>query len=331
VTQPECAECARPVGDNAPLCTRCGQRTIDALLSVPALLDEFAITRAGLARMNTRVGGAGADTTLPVKMTTGRGVVLEGDRGYHRLINTVTTWCRVVAEDLGCDPYIGGLWLIELTDARRADLSELALRAINKGAQRAERAEPAIPSGATAQAAVWLAHHRHQLRAHEAAPELLRDITAAVAAVTRYIDRPVERRNLGACSATPDDGERCGHPLWSELDDSGKTATYVYCGRCKARYEVARIEADARAIAEEYAYTLGDLVRVTAAIGAPIPKATLYRWAKERRIESHGWQHVDALGVRITDHQIGESDVRVYRLGDALELAKREPRRGRAA
>ncbi len=335
-----CVACERPVADNAPLCTKCGQRTIEALHKVPGLLDEFATTRAGLARMTARIGGSSADTALPVRVTTGRGVVLNGDRAYHLLVNTVTTWTRLFAEEMAVEPFIDGPRLAELTEAHRNEITESARAAINRGAQRAEPGAALVLDNrldATAQAAIWLAHHRHQLRAHEAAAGLLHDITSAVAALTRYIDRPVERRYLGACSVTVDDGERCAHPLLAEIDDRGRTAAYVYCGRCRAQYDVAAIEAEAKAVAAEQLYSVAELVRMTAALGEPVPKRTLYRWAhgdpkQPPRIWPRGWRHADRDHVRITDHQVSEEDVRVYRLGDVLELAKREPiKKGTAA
>ncbi|WP_280410708.1 hypothetical protein [Nocardia asiatica] len=337
MTETPCVACERPVADHAPLCGECGQRTIDALHKVPGLLDEFAITRAGLARMTAHQVGRGADTVLPVRVTTGRGVVLEGDRAYHQLVNTVTTWTRALAEDLGVEPYIGGPYLLGLAAAKRDALTAPAQAAVKRGATPSEReiidttALPAAPPDATAQAAVWLARHRHQLRAHEAAAELLDDITTAVDRLTRFVDRPVERRYLGACSATYEDGQKCGFGLRAELDDQGRTAAYVYCGRCRAQYDVRAIEAEATALAREQCYSLVELVRLLPALGHQVSRATLYRWAsndreKGRRIEPRGWRHVDEHGfVRITDHQIGGADEQVYRLDDVLKTAKREP------
>ncbi|MBF6301192.1 hypothetical protein IU459_27140 [Nocardia amamiensis] len=320
MSETPCLACERPVADHAPLCTKCGHRIVEALGMVPALLAEFAVTRAGLARMTAHQVGRSAEIVLPVRVTTGRGVVLAGDMAYHRLVNSVTTWARVLAEDLGESPYIGGPYLLELAAARRGAVT----------ADRTAAALPVVPPDATAQAAVWLAHHRHQLRAHEAAAELLADITTAVDALTRFVDRPVERRYLGACSATLDDGQPCGYGLRAELDDQGRPAAYVYCGRCKTQYDVRRIEAEATALAIEQCYSLAELVRLLPALGHPVARPTLYRWAsndreKGRRIQARGWRHVDEHGfIRITDHLLAPDDEQVYRLGDVLDTAARE-------
>ncbi|MBF6289299.1 hypothetical protein [Nocardia cyriacigeorgica] len=327
MSKPECARCSRPVGDSAPLCRTCGQSIVDALLRVPALLDELAITRAGLGRVvpPTATKSRGSEGALPIRpagsadVWTPVGAAMIGDRELAAIGNAVTTWARVFGEDMGAEPYIGGPALVEATDEHRHPHTD----------DRTGAALPASGPGVIAQAAVWLAGLRHALRAHEAAVELLYDVRDAVDALERLVDRPVERRYLGACPAVLGDGTVCGYELRAEIDeDTGRPQTWVRCARasCRTQYEVATIEATARDRAEQQLYTLADLVRLTAAIGAPVPKPTLYRWAKERRIEPRGWQHTDDRGVRITDYQIAPGDPQVYRLGDVLAYAARNTR-----
>ncbi|NEW27264.1 hypothetical protein [Nocardia cyriacigeorgica] len=331
MSKPECVRCARPVGDSAPLCRTCGQSIADALLRVPALLDELAITRAGLGRnaAATATKSRGGEVPLPVQpagsaeVWTPVGAAMVGDYELAAIGNTVTTWARLLAEDHGVEPYIGGPALVGLTEAQRSPHTD----------DRTGAALPATAPGVVAQAAVWLAGHHRALRAHEAAGELLHDITRAVDALERLVDRPPERRYLGACPATLPRGETCGYELRVDIDDeTGRPQPWVRCGRasCRTQFEVATIEAEARALAEAQCYTVADLVRLTAAIGAPVPKPTLYRWAKDHRITPRGWQHTDDRGVRITDRQIAPGDPQVYRLGDVLAYAARN-QRGSAA
>ncbi|MBF6399765.1 hypothetical protein IU438_28765 [Nocardia cyriacigeorgica] len=326
MSKPECARCSRPVGDSAPLCRTCGQSIVDALLRVPALLDELTVTRAGLGRNAppTANRSRGGEVPLPVRAAgsliepTPFGAAMVGDYELAAINNVIGTWARLLAETLAVDPYLGGAALVAATDARRGPHTD----------DRTGAALPATAPSVVAQAAVWLAGHRHALRAHEAAPELLRDIIRAVDALERLVDRPVERRYLGACPAELADGTVCGYELRTEIDENGRPQTWVRCARasCRTQYEVAAIETKARKLAEQQLYTLADLVRLTAAIGAPVPKPTLYRWAKERRIEPRGWQHTDDRGVRITDYQITPGDPQVYRLGDVLAYAARNTR-----
>jgi len=327
MTEIPCTECERPVADGAPLCKTCGERIIDDLNEVPGLLAEFAVYRAGLARMSVRVGSRSTSEQLPISITTKRGVVLEGDPMYHRLVNAVTTWTRVLAEELGQEVEIGEPWLVELAITRRD-------AAPDRGREHTDAAKlPAAPPDATAQAAVWLAMRRHELRAHDAARDIFHDIGGAVAAMRRLVDRPVERRYLGACTTLLDEHDpdsRCGYAIRAEISDSGKVAAYAYCGRCRTRYDVADIDAKARATAMERVFSLAELVHLTRGLGERISRATIYRWAQQRRIEPVSWGHVEEDGsMRITDHKVAEEDVQMFRLKDLLDEAGREPVRAR--
>ncbi|MEU2043693.1 hypothetical protein [Nocardia niwae] len=91
---------------------------------------------------------------------------------------------------------------------------------------------------------------------------------------------------------------------------------------------VAELKAEALEGANDRLYKVADLLRVLTEFGLPIPRSTLCRWARDRRIEPRGWEHRDGYGTRITDHRISESDVQVYRLGDARALAAKDARGG---
>ncbi|WP_280442249.1 hypothetical protein [Nocardia brasiliensis] len=297
-----CAECDRPVADGLPLCQTCTDGIVTDLREVPSLLAELAITRAGLGRVAAQsTGGRSVETPLPVRATR-YGTTMQGDRALSQLETTVTGWTRALAEDLALTPYIGGPALIQLARTHRGkddrDPGTLPLTAPNQ----------------LEQAAIWLSGHRHEIRAHEAAHELLVDVSRAVAQLRNVIDRPIELRYLGPCPRPLDNGAQCRWVLRAPLD-----ASWVRCGRCRTQHEIAEILDAARTAAEDMLYSLRDLVRVTDSIGAAVPRTTLYRWARERQIEPCAWQH----GDRITDHQIDATSVHVYRLGDVLTLARR--------
>ncbi|MFI9507552.1 hypothetical protein [Nocardia sp. NPDC052566] len=306
-----CAECDRPVVDGLPLCQTCTDGVVADLRAVPGLLVELAITRAGLGRLGPHsAGGRAAETPLPIRATNYR-TSMQGDRAVSRLETTVNGWTRALAEDLRVTPYIGGPALILLARQHRGP------------DDRDPGTLPLTAPSQLEQAAVWLAGHRRQLRAHEAAHDLLVEVSGALAQIRDVVDRPVERRYLGPCPSVLDDGGECRWELRAQLG-----ASWVRCGRCRTQHEVAEILDAVRAAAEDMLYSLGDLVRVTEGVGAAVPKTTLYRWARERRIEPRAWQH----GERITDHPIDASSVHVYRLGDVLALARRAQRtRGSAA
>ncbi|MEU6580651.1 hypothetical protein [Nocardia sp. NPDC046763] len=280
---------------------------------------DLTITRIGAARFSAgRDGGRSAETALPVRSTARSdgdpvGAELVGDRALMRLENAVTTWARLLAEDLGVEIPIGATGLVVLTHN-------------NRGATRDPTALPIAPASPLEQAAVWLACHPHDLRRHEAAHELLVDVRHAVAGLRAVVDRPIELRYLGPCPAQLTDGSVCAAELRAQVE-----ATWVRCRRCRSKYEIARIQADARAAVEDELHTVANLVRLLGALGAPTPRRTVYRWAQDHRIEPRGWQHVGPQGVRITDHRIDERDTQVYRLGDALKLAVRERNKGGSA
>ncbi|WP_280441061.1 hypothetical protein [Nocardia brasiliensis] len=314
MTETPCAECERPVADALPLCRTCGDTIVTDLLDVPSLLAELAITRAGLGRTAAHsAGGRSAETPLPVRATRYR-TTMQGDRALSRLETTVHGWTRALAEDLSVTPFVDGPHLVALVRERRGDIG------------RDPATLPLTQPSQLEQAAVWLAGHRHQLRAHEAAHELLVDISGALAELRYLVDRPIERRYLGSCPATLTDSRSCSAELRAQ-----RGASWVRCGRCRTQFEVAEIEKTARAAAENLSYTLADLVQVTTSIGRPVAKTTLYRWARERRLEPTGWQHRDEHGVRITDHPMDDSAVRVYRIGDVLAMARRDQHAGGSA
>lgn len=336
-----CAECGRPVGDRLALCTYCGARLVAELLSVPGVLADLTTTRTGQGRLSSqRAGGRSAEMPLPIQSAARGlkdpvGAELRGDRAYDRLVVTLAGWARVLAEHLAVEIPIGARGLQQLAiNGRRqpADLETIPSRSPNGKFVRTIRRHPdALTSPATPieQAAVWMACHPHELRAHEAAHEMLTEITGALEQVRRIVDRPVELNYLGPCSTELPGGMDCGFVLRAERGE-----TYVRCGRCKTQFAVADLQARAREIAEDRLYTLGEMGNILSAVGSPVPPRTLRWWTTHRkhdRLEPRGWQHVDAYGVRITDHQIADTDKPVYRLGDALKLAERDKNEGGSA
>ncbi|MFJ1461815.1 hypothetical protein [Nocardia sp. N2S4-5] len=308
MTDIQCTECSRPLAGNAALCRDCVDALCGQLLKVPALIYELTITRAGLGRTGpAAVGSRPAEPPLPIRITNSSR--LPGESAVQRLETTVIGWARVIAEDLGVTPAVHIAYLVQLTQDRR-----LALRPAN----RPDAAALGAAASPLEQSAVWLAHHRREIARHEAAAELARDVDGAIRALSCVI-WPLDRQYLGLCAQKATDGEACGQELRAELG-----ATYTRCRRCRTQYEVADLKAGAIANASKRLYTLYEIVGLAAAFATPVAKTTLYRWARERKIEPRGWAHRNGYGTRITNHPISGADVRVYRLGDVLALAGRE-------
>ncbi|WP_280301950.1 hypothetical protein [Nocardia neocaledoniensis] len=190
--------------------------------------------------------------------------------------------------------------------------------------RRGPQFDPA-PATAMEMAAIWCACHPAELRAHPDAAAIFRRTRSAVLRFHAVID-PQRRRYLGPCptGTGPGDGRTiCGARL---LATPGRST--VKCTRCRARYVVADIEADALRRAEDAKWTAVELLEhVLPSIGVHIPRATLYRWAHRHTIPVRGYQAADG---RITDHRIGDNDPEVYRLGDVLTAAARDHRTRKA-
>ncbi len=315
VTALECAECGRALGHNAVICRDCVDGLAEQLLMVPALIGELTVTRAGLGRSGpAAAGGRPAETPLPIRM---RGKSFPGQSAVRRLETSVIGWARIIAEDLGVIPAVGIASLVQLTQDHRR---------LPGSAVRPDGSALAEPVTAVEQAAVWLAQHRQQIARHEAAAELAGDVRAAVTQLAAVI-WPTPRQYLGLCDTkNADTLEVCGQELRAEAG-----ATYVRCRRCRWQHDVATLKREALGTAENRLYKLDDIRRILDQLGHPVPRPTLYRWAANRRIESHGWEHRDGYGTRITDHRIQRGDAQVYRLGDALKLAVRGELEGGSA
>ncbi|WP_405490427.1 hypothetical protein [Nocardia sp. NBC_00511] len=338
----QCAECSRPVGDHLTLCIHCGDRLRDELLSVPGVLADLATMRAGQAKFSgERVGGRSAESRLPVQSVARKlkdpvGAELTGDRGYRRVEAAVYGWARVLSEHLRTEVPVGARGLAQLAINNRYNPADRGTNTIHRSpdgkyARLIRHAPDALAAPATAveQAAVWMACHPHELRAHEAARDMLTEIAGALEELRKVVDRPLELNYLGPCPTWLDSGYECGFVLRAE-----RGQTSVRCGRCREQFDVSELQAKARLIAEDKLYTLAEMRGVLAAVGVPVSKQTLHWWANGRktdRLEPRGWQHVDDRGTRITDHQISDRDKQVYRLGDALKLAQGDEKQGGSA
>ncbi|MBF6515548.1 hypothetical protein IU421_14845 [Nocardia cyriacigeorgica] len=343
----ECIECARPVGDRLPLCAKCSENVVKQLLDVPRLITELEVTRSGLGRV-TPPGpiGRGTDQPLPVRVNGGEttGVRLQGERELTELAELIFEWASQMKTLTGTHVPYGARGLVQICQnlrlgpEHREPIAPPIRRDPKTGkflGRVPQLHATLIHTAATPveQAAVWIAHHQHELRALEPADDpadrfhnRLNDVRDAI---HHIIDRPMPRQFLGACPAILENGTMCGYELRMQYDEDGKARDFTQCSQCRTQHDVETIKSETRASAESRCYTIRDLVKVTKAIGAPISERTLYHWAnKSRRLEPRGWQHVDdRYGVRITDHQIDSRDRQVYRLGDALELARQTTKR----
>lgn len=311
-----CAGCGRTVRDRAALCHRCTRALVAYLQSVPGLVADLTIMRSGEQRVAPLMPRVHLTSTpkIPAQITPRHGApVLRGDRELADLHRAVMDTAARLAEALGVGERPMGPGIAQLVLNNRAHT--------RRGQARLDLA----PATAMEMAAIWCACHPAELRTHPDAAAIFRRTSNAVLKVHAVID-PQRRRYLGPCpSGTgPGDGRAiCGARL---LATPGRST--VKCTRCRTRYVVADIEADALRRAEDAKWTAAELLEhVLPSIGVHIPRATLYRWAHRHTIPVRGYQAADG---RITDHRIGDGDPEVYRLGDVLTAAARDHRTRKA-
>jgi len=332
-----CGICTRLVGDRLAICDICTAALVKALLAIPGLLADLDTARSGQARIVAdRAGGKSTAVPLPIADTTneerGYGVRLLGEREVRAASTALHGWARILADHLGVRIPIDAPSLAVLAvNARHAggatDGAAIVIEhRLRKGehirvSHIARRADVhLIPSVRDDERlAVWLASHPRELRQLDAAEAAHQDIVGAVTRLQRMVDRPADRRYLGRCPVVLEDFSKCGANLWAEPD-----AAWVRCANCRVQLEVCDLEDQATAAAREMLCTMPELLHACAAIGSPIARRTGFRWAAEGRIERRAWLIRRGATVRITDrHEDGA--VPVYRVGDALDLARRQP------
>lgn len=310
----QCTECERPVADGAVLCRTCGEYLAERLNAIPGMLYELATTRAGLARFRSALEASqGSEAPLLVQSIARNddhesGAELVGDRALARLArleDELFGWARVLGEELAVCPAVGTAYLIDLVYQRRGD------------AGRDAAALTFLPATLLEQTAVWLAIHTDRLRAHEAAPELNAELHRAIRGVQHVIDRPAERRSIGACTTRGDDGYPCGFELRAGKDDTGKDETWIRCPRCKQQCEVAAVLRDTLAAADRLLFTLDEVQALLERVEEPIPRGTIHSWVSRRQLLARGWRRPDGRIVAVTT---GERDKPMYRLGEIRHL-----------
>ena len=181
-----------------------------------------------------------------------------------------------------------------------------------------QEAQPEEWPADTAQSmARWLSQRLGRLVRHPAAGEAHGEITAAVQRAQRVTDRPAERQFAGRCPG-------CGEALYAKPG-----ASRVQCREC---------DADAVDVNEQWDAMLGALADqlmpahqaadVLTRLAAPLPAATVRKWAERGRLIAHGH---DAHGhglYRVSDVR----DLLVEKLArEAQATAEREARAVRAA
>ena len=167
-------QCGRPV-DGAFLCQQDTTKLRGTLEYAAWIAGELDVTLARQARFGERNGGKSADKPLPYDVRASEAAWV--------LRNTLTTWCRVMIDELG------------------QDMPKTATPGESDGLTGAPRYGRANQDVTTAEAALWLSQRIGVLRTHPAAGEAADEIGQAVAQARRAIDQPANRARIpiGPC------------------------------------------------------------------------------------------------------------------------------------
>jgi hypothetical protein len=147
--------------------------------------------------------------------------------------------------------------------------------------------------------AIWLARRMPQVRQHEAAADILHEVTAAVRQAVRAIDRPPQRAYAGPCD--------CGRDL---LTKPGRTL--VSCPACGATYGIAERLDWMRNRLDDHLGSAAYAAAILPAIGIHVTAAMVRGWAQRHRLEAR---------CVVPPRYPGGLPSPQYRLGDIVTLA----------
>lgn len=274
-----CTRCTRPVADGAHCCTACVAQTDANMEFLEANAGEIETTLTRQDRVSAGTGGrVNAETPLPINLTA-------SDIG-HRLRNTLTTWTRLVADDLGtsieeafCE-FPQGTRKIEGPVCTGRDgtwCTHPSCRAITvKQARRVTDRDMAA----------WLRKRLKTIAHREWGPECFDGLSRCAVDLARAIDSPPPMIALGRCDTEDCDGELRTH----------QEATWVKCRDCGESYDVARRKEALIVRAGARNMTAAKLARVLTAAnfigpdGRPVvcEVKNVYNWVQRKHLIKRG-------------------------------------------
>lgn len=161
-----------------------------------------------------------------------------------------------------------------------------------------------LPDTSIAGMAQWLLQHMGDVVQQPFAGRTHHEVASALARAVRVLDPPPERAYAGPCPG-------CGADV---LAPPG--AALARCRQCGCPVDVDAQQAAMRTAVEDMLGGAAWCVRMAARLGLHAPESTIYSWARRGQLAAHGQRAPERGG----DPQP------VYRLGDVLDLAARNPR-----
>lgn len=190
------------------------------------------------------------------------------------------------------------------------------------------RIPPGLDTVATRDLAIWLrvnlpAIRRLDLADQHGNHQLYNDVNALVGSsqkggkLVAAINR-TERHFAGPCPTVTGHNNRgeavtCGENLYAEFDERT-----VACPKCQCRIDVQRNQR--QVAADRDLMTIDQLIDVLDTMDEHVPRATIERWIKARRLRNHGYLH---NGAPVKFH-IRRTDPALYSLKRARHLRARD-------
>lgn len=259
--------CGRPMPGTSAVCGACLGEMERALGDVAFYADELEVAFSRQSRMTSGGGGSkSAERPLPYDPHASR-VAL-------KLRSTLVGWVRVLQETAG-DPTHG----------------PMCVACKHQSCRRVKSTR--TPGDTLAQMAAWLLLHLDAIRQHEAGAEMAEEISAAVDAAEKAVDRPADRVYSGPC-------DECGKDLYGRLG-----AAVVTCYGCGLEYDVAARCEWLMVAAEDVLATAIEISRAVNRLGVELKVDRIYQWVSRKRLMPTG---TDANRRSL------------YRLGDVLDL-----------
>lgn len=153
----------------------------------------------------------------------------------------------------------------------------------------------------------WLLASVEDMRRREDAEMAVDEITAAVASVTRVIDRRAERVYAGICHHISDDGLECIEPLYGRPEKDGVT-----CNGCGERYSVKERRDDMLDTLNDMLFTAAEIATLAKYLdvldGRDKVRKLINTWGNRKILEVHGltlegvprYKFSEAVGMVVT-------------------------------
>lgn len=304
---PPCSACARP-SPHATICTECVAGLRVTLARIPDLFADLAVVTGKRTRYGDPIGGGrtvGKTQPLPIdgRFTDALG---DGSRLRSDTRNTVTTWARIVSEEIA-----GG----------------------------------DLPADTIAACCECIDAHLSRAAGRQWAGELHDELSHVRRTLERFVDRPADRWYAGLCGYVSEperahDGDTCGcachvgptyvcdvpggcgleyattaavvceRPLWAKPGQHE-----IRCSDCGSTWDAAERRSALLAEAEDRLATTAMIARIVGTLGGPDVSteklgARIRQWSKRGRLR--------AVGTRVVEGR----ERPTYRVGDVLELLR---------